>query len=498
MKKYLKGAICAAVLTVAASGCNNFLKGGDLSKDPNNPLAASPSQFYGAVQSNLWEMQTSDLSRLTTLWMQQAFGAARQMASEYTYQGVTEGTFDAEFARAYQGGGILDLHKIDSISNIFGDSIFLGISHIVEAWMIGTDADIWGDIPYSQADSFSLYPQPVLDPQATIYNDVQNTLSAAIVELQSGSGVGPGGADLVYGGDPDSWIALAHTLKARFFLHTAEVVGAPAYASAIAEANLGISSNDGDYVGNFSGSQEGESNPFWQFADVDGGTGRAGDITGLPSHLDSLLRGGSSNSNTAGVQPVADPRDTVYYAAIVDSIFVAPLTATHHVVSPHTTPQGSDVLKVDTTNADQSFFSSERLNPTFAQPYVTFNENLLIRAEAELATGDAGAALADLNAERASWATPTKWHGTVILAPAGSATLTSIMTEKYILMFQNIEAWNDYKRTCVPALVPIDGGINGVIPGRLLYPLAERQTNTNIPLPSQQPARNANDPNACP
>ena len=96
----------------------------------------------------------------------------------------------------------------------------------------------------------------------------------------------------MYGGDADSWIALAHTLKARFFLHTAEVVGAPAYTSAIAEANLGIASNDGDYVGNFSGSQVAESNPFWQFADVDGGTGRAGDITGLPSHLDSLLRGG--------------------------------------------------------------------------------------------------------------------------------------------------------------------------------------------------------------
>jgi hypothetical protein len=459
VKKYLKGAICAAVLTVAASGCNNFLKGGDLSKDPNNPLAASPSQFYGAVQSNLWEMQTSDLSRLTTLWMQQGFGAARQMASEYTYQGVTEGTFDAEFARAYQGGGILDLHKIDSISNIFGDSIFLGISHIVEAWMIGTDADIWGDIPYSQADSFALYPQPVLDPQATIYDDVQNTLSAAIVELSSGAGVGPGVVDLVYGGDADKWIALAHTLKARFFMHTAEVVGAPAYASAIAEANLGISSNDGDYVGNFSGSQVAESNPFWQFADVDGGTGRAGDLVGLPSHLDSLLRGSG------------DPRDALYYASITGS---------------------------DTSNADQGFFSDKRVNPTFAQPYVTFNENLLIRAEAELATGAAGAALADLNAERASWGTATAWHSAVVLAPAGAATLSAIMNEKYILMFQNIESWNDYKRTCIPTLTPIDGGINGVIPGRLLYPLAERQTNTNIPLPSQQPARNANDPNACP
>lgn len=458
MKKHIKGAICAAVLVVAASGCNNFLKGGDLTKDPNNPLTASPSQFFAAVQTNLWQLQSGDLSRLTTLWMQQGFGAARQMASVTTYGGVTEGTYDAEFARAYQGGGILDLRKVDSMSVVFGDSMFLGISHIVEAWLIGSTADIWGDIPYSQADSFALYPQPVLDPQQTVYNDVQNLLSSAITELESGEGVGPKGSDLVYGGDASSWIALAHTLKARFFLHTAEVVGTPAYTSAIAEANLGISSNGGDYIANFSGSQQGESNPWWQFADVDGGTGRAGDLIALPSHLDSLLRG-------------SDPRDTVYYARITGS---------------------------DTSNADQGFFSSERLSPTFSQPFVTYNENLLIRAEAEFQTGQTVPALADLNTERASWATATGWHPRVILPPVGAVTLANIMNEKYILMFQNIESWNDYKRTCFPQLTPINGGVNGVIPGRLLYPLSERQTNSNIPLPGQQPARNWNDPNPCP
>ena len=29
------------------------------------------------------------------------------------------------------------------------------------------------------------------------------------------------------------------------------------------------------------------------------------------------------------------------------------------------------------------------------------------------------------------------------------------MTEKYIALFQNIEVWNDYKRTCLPALAAV-------------------------------------------
>ena len=191
MNKHFKGAICAAVLALVAAGCNNFLKGGDLNRDPNNPLTASPKQFFGSVQSNLWQMQIGDLARLTSLWMQQTVGVARQMKDEYDYTGVVEGSFDAEFARAYQGGGRLDLLKGDSIATLFGDSVMLGISNIVEAWMIGTDADIWGDIPFSQADSFAVYPTPVLDPQQTVYGDVQNLLSEGITDLATGVGDGP-------------------------------------------------------------------------------------------------------------------------------------------------------------------------------------------------------------------------------------------------------------------------------------------------------------------
>ena len=452
MKKSLKGAICAAGLVVAAAGCNNFLKGGDLTKDPNNPLAASPSQYYASAQSNLWQQQSSDLARLTSLWMQQIVGVQRQQLGVYEFFGVTEGTYDGEFARAYQGGGILDLRKVDSMSVIFGDSIFLGISNTLEAWLIGTDADIWGDIPYSQADSVFKYPQPVLDPQQTIYNDIQTNLSQAIADLQTGVGVGPGTTDLVYAGDPAKWIALAHTLKARFYLHTGEVLGAPAYASALAEANLGISSNDDDYLANFSGSQQAESNNWWQFIDANGPTGRNGDITADTSFLWKLM------------QSQSDPRFSDYFAP------------------------GS----LDTYN-----FSPVRENPTYPQPFVTFNENLLIKAEAQFQTGATAAALVTLNQERAAWATATPWHSAFTLPPIATISLGAIMNEKYIVLFQNIETWNDYKRTCFPQLTPIAGGVNGVIPGRLVYPLLERQTNTHIPAVGQQPLRNWNDPNPC-
>jgi len=67
------------------------------------------------------------------------------------------------------------------------------------------------------------------------------------------------------------------------------------------------------------------------------------------------------------------------------------------------------------------------------------------------------------------------------------------MTEKYVVTFQNIEAWSDYKRTCIPALVPATGYTQVI--GRLPYSINEVNTNPNVPSP--EPARNRNDPNAC-
>src|SRR6202008_3930214 len=88
--------------------------------------------------------------------------------------------------------------------------------------------------------------------------------------------------DLVYGGDPAKWLALAHTLKARFYLNTAEVRPA-AYAQALAEARLGISAESGTYFGAFTAAP-GEQNFWYQFAIVQ----RGGDM-GPGVFLDNLL-----------------------------------------------------------------------------------------------------------------------------------------------------------------------------------------------------------------
>lgn len=421
----------AVVVLAATAGCNNFLTGGELSNDPNRPLTASNDRLFVAIQSQTWALLQSDLARISGMFTQQWEGTDRQYQSIYNYN-ISEGTTNGFQAGLYTGGGLVDIRQLQANAKAVSDSLLWGIAEVQEAITIGTGADVFGDLTYTHALKGEL--NPPLDPQLAIYDSVQALLSRAITHMSATGSTnrGPGGADLAYSGSRTKWIKLAHTLKARYYLHTAEVRPA-AYASVLTEARQGLTTPADDYVAVFSGNAN-EQNFWYQFIEVQ----RSGYIA-PNAYFVNLLK--SRN----------DPRLTDYF------------------------------------NADQSDLSDTRAAANYTQPLITAQENLLVWAEAAYRTGNFAEALTELNAERTIVGLPAE-PATL----AGPALLQEILTEKYIADFQSIEVWNDYKRTCFPNIAPVASGVK--IPARLYYDTSERQTNTSIPVGSAQPTRNANDP----
>jgi hypothetical protein len=137
-------------------------------------------------------------------------------------------------------------------------------------------------------------------------------------------------------------------------------------------------------------------------------------------------------------------------------------------------------------------------------PVITYAETQLIGAEAAFQTGGQGAAQPFLDAARANRSYGARGTTPNTFAPLASvpATLENIMEEKYVTLFLSIEAWNDYKRTCLPALAPAPASLGNTtpgtqpIPGRLPYGITEINANPNAPNVSPV-GRNANDPNPC-
>jgi hypothetical protein len=442
----------AALALLGMAGCN-FLTAGETQTDPNRPTLATSRQLLIGAQANIWGFWGSDPSRIAGILAQHFTGNQSQYQSQIQNYSINETVTNGLHASIYGGGGLVDIKKIEASSVAADDKFFQGVAQVLESALMGTGADYFGDLVYSKAlqnisnglqPASGEFPNPPLDNQFAVYDSVQTVLSAAIANIAStrASDIGPTSSDLVFGtrtaaAQRAAWTAVAHTLKARFYMHTAEVRGVPAYQAAFAQAQLGIASDAGDFVGAFQNSS-GLQNFWYQFNVTAGRTGYIIPNTGFESFLSS--RG--------------DPRRTQYFK---------------------TTASGDDL-------------SDARLAPDFQQPYVTYDENTLIWAEAAYRTGDQATALLKLNEERAN-------HGLPPEAVAGQALLREILSEKYIVDFQlGPEAWNDYKRTCFPNLTPTG---TGKIPGRLYYDASERQTDpTNIPNPGTPPNgfRNRNDP----
>lgn len=452
MKRSLKIALVAA-LPIVGAACTDFLTGGELENDPNRPAVAEPAQYFLAVQSRTWTFQTGQWARLICMWMQQCAGTDRQYTSLGVYE-VSEGIFDGAFNEIYAGGGLNDIKKMKDAARASNDRTFLGVAQVLEALMIGTAADLFGDIPYSEAASGTgssgpAIATPKLDDQAAVYAAVQTVLDSALANLAAAQGAGPGAADFVYAGNRTKWTQLAYTLKARFYMHTGERTPAN-YALALAAARNGISTAANDYVTVHSGGA-GEANLWYQFIEEQ----RQDYISPGAFLLDSIL------------EVRADPRLDQYFDKRTPT-------------APWEGARPGQALTNTTSRFDEN-----RIDAAFSQPIVTYVENLLIQAEAAYRTSDEVTALLRLNEARA-----TDGLGPVVLT--GAALLNEIMIEKYIQLFQQLEVWNDWKRTCVPNLTPALTAPE--IPRRFIYPTSERQTNPNIPAPSEQPTHNDNDP----
>jgi hypothetical protein len=458
MRKWITPMVGVLALASTLTGCDNFLEGEGITTDPNQPSVATVDQLYNAMQARQFLWHNGDLARAASMFIQQMAGTDRQYIDRDAYN-ITENEFSTVFSDIYTGGGLVDLRQIQQLSEQNGDRVYAGIARVWEGYLVGMAASLWGDIPYSEAVGEAATPK--LDDQAAVYAAVQGVLDRAITDLQSGTGRGPGALDRVYGGNAQQWVQAAHTLKARFYMHWVEAQLAGGAAAALANtacggncltkareaAQRGISAPANNMTAFFT-SKRLEENPWFQFITIE----RPGYISAGRT-LVELLR--SRN----------DPRLEQYFSRVGTQVVGAP----------------------PATSINASSLSAGRLAANFRQPMVTYAENQLILAEANFHLGNEAAALTHLNNARQS-------AGLQPVAATGANLLREIALEAYITLFQNIEAWNVWKRTCTPNLTPAAGR---TVIGRPFYGSAERNVNPNIPAPRNQPARNDNDPKSC-
>jgi hypothetical protein len=497
MNRSVRAGIALSLTLVGAAGCKDWLTGPGLTENPNSPVGATAAQQLIAVQASSWVRLEGQLARNATIFSQQLIGTNNQQLTQATQYGLTEADVGA-MSGFYTGAGLIGLRNIESLANAAGDPMLEGIGKIWEGLTFGTAASIWGDLPYSEA--VSAVTTPKLDAQQALYTSVQTRLDEGITLLGPLAASATGNcepSDVVFCAttitrqlQAQRWIRAANTMKARYYLHLAERTGAAAYTSALAAAQLGINEVPTSANNAMDGAGPGDFRSFHgTTVDVDG------NIWG--EFLQSRLDFAAGNVMVQLLQSRADPRLARYFDPNPAAQFV-----------------GRDRNNVSVpAGATPSNLSTLRRALNYRQPIVTWAENQLIIAEADCApdltasppagtcTGGAAAmldALARVNSIRTL-------IGMAALGAFSATPLVDIMQEKYIAQYQNIDVWNDYKRTCLPSTIRPFGTATEV-PGRMPYSSGERNTNPNIPAPNAYPAgttgvsplRNWNDPRACP
>lgn len=443
MKKTHTLALVAMLSALALGACNNFLTGDKLTNNPNKSTAATADQLFIGVQVAVMGQFEPYPMNLLPLWDQQIAGVNRQWRTLSNFgQGTDNLTSDGLWNAFYGGGGLADIKRGIAAADAVGNQKEIGQFRVLEALYMGTAADLWGDVPFDSAGN----PFPTFDSQAAVYAHVQLLLDSAITDL--GAGGEGAGVDFYFSGDFSKWIAVAHTLKARYYMHTAELPNL-AYDDAIlqlviSEAAQGVADPSGS-LQTVHTTNTFEQNLFYQFLVGS----RKGDVEPSAIHINLAKQ-------------------------FNDQVLLATLYSRN---------SAGQYLGSSAGQSAGSLVSNFAIAPDYAMPLVTYSENILLDAEARYRRGDTGAggaAAADLATERATLGET----GAPTLPTGANALLVAILDEKYLQNFLNPEAYFDYLRTCVPNVpLPVLHDSNfPYVPARFQYGYTESTTNTaNIP-----------------
>lgn len=428
MKRFKNILLIGLVLTTFS--CEDFL-GGDFNADPNKPNTVPIDGILPQIQISMADTYGGSFSRWNCMFIQQVEGVNRQWSAFNQYQ-IQPVRFDDAWSDYYENV-LVELQPIKETATELEYNHYLGVAQVIEAFTLITAVDVWGDIPYTEAVLGAENFNPVFDDDQSVYTAAFDLLTNSLTLFAGPSGaVVPGAEDLYYAGDIDQWVKATHALLARYYLHLGN------YASALSEAQQSFESRADNFDYQYGAVPNGAQ--WYRFND-----GREGDIEFHPT-MKAMLEDLNDDDRLG----------------LMDNTF----NTTH----PY-------------------------LVDAYRQDLISYREMQFLIAEALLETGGSAADIrtAYLNGIAASFeefgfaADGTEYTSYVAQASVdpgvGNIDLEDIITQKYIAQFVQPEAFNDWRRTGLPALTATTGSSG--IPRRWQYGFNSVLFNSNAPSESE-------------
>ena len=420
--KKLVNLIVICLFIVPFSSCENFFS--DDNSDPNKPSDVPISAALPAIQLTIVDSYGGLWSNFNNMIIQQVEGVERQW-EPFNFYNIQPVRFNQSWQQLYENV-FVELRVVNQKA-IDGElNHYLGVTKTLEAFALMMATDVWGDIPYTEAGLGDANNNPAYDDQETIIMPaIRTLLTDALVLFDASPGqITPGSDDVIYGGNIENWKLAAHALLARYYLRLGD------HVNALAEAKQAFSNRSQNMGYQYPGA--GNDAPWYGFNDV-----RQGDIEFNPTM--GQIMTDLNDSERLAMMDVTFNQDHPY------------LTADQHV----------DLLSY----REMQFIIAETSTDATEQHMAYLNG---IKASFE-----------ELGLEAAAC---DAYVAQAIIDPgAGNLTLNQIMTQKYIALFVQPEAFSDWRRTSFPSLSPPQNANSSVLPRRWFYPENEYLFNDNAP-----------------
>jgi len=464
MKKII---ISIFILAITVTGCTEL----DINRDPDllDPNKAPLSAQLPAGISGLIGGEGASLAIIGGMWSQ--YWTQSNAANQYkSIDNYSIGTSDYNVVWNGIYDALADIRNVKRRALAEGNWKYYLIATTLEVQGSQVLTDIYGDIPYTEANSSTILT-PKFNTGTEVYDLMINDLNLALSkDLNASKGDIPGKDDFIFAGNMTNWTKLANTLKLRIYMRqTKSSRKAMAEAAITQMLSSGVAFLDVDAgMTQFIDAPD-QSNPLFEY-------------NNRKLNVATNLR--MSTTLASLFDAKADPRKAKYYGA------------------------GNPLNQGDLNNpAGAGTFAVVTLKATTPAYLMTKEESLLLQAEALERNSQSGKAKYDA----AVLANFTRYglDGTAFVAAGGGYVypsagtfeqkLEAIITQKWIASFpgNGFEAFFETNRTGYPKTSAVyqdnagyipgqivyskSGVTGGLFPKRMAYPLSERNANTNAP-----------------
>jgi hypothetical protein len=493
------------------SSCKKFV---DINEDPNNPTSAQLTLLLPSTEislaANMYQLNSGTSTIIQqTVWSSN-IGRFQQQGTDYN------NSWDGFYSQTLN-----DLETVISTGTAAQQWGYVAIAKFEKAYLYSLMVDMWGDIPFSEAEKGSANASPPLEKGNVIYDQLLLMIEDGIADANkiTATTLVPATSDVFYAGTKASWLSMANSLKLKMYNQIRLVDparSATAIKALIAGSSPLISTNALDFTFKFGSSQNPNTRHPWHRVEYQS----AKTFYQSQSWIDLLfnsddprlrafiyrqnatagLNNGANSNGYYGRNPgdgTAAPADQtrrstfgIYPAGgLYDNAPINNLTAANVYLN---NSGATGTLKVVTVSDG----TGAGILPLITNAMVKF-----IRAEAALtlSTGDDAKQYfgEGITANLNSVSSYSVANGGVAI-PAASITgfvdkmllqydaaspadkLRLVMTQKYIACYGNgMESYNDHRRTGLPVLRELLSPLS-TFPLRLYYSQTELSANISF------------------